>query len=110
MLTYGFTATTLLWILPAGLRGLLVGLYARKRSFELTQKQTIFIVVASALAVTALNTAVMAIDSLIYGYYSKAYVFGALIFRIIAGVLTAVVFSFVIPPLIKQLKKLVNLS
>jgi ECF transporter S component (folate family) len=26
MLTYGFTATTLLWILPAGLRGLLVGL------------------------------------------------------------------------------------
>ena len=49
----------------------------------------------------------MAIDSLIYGYYSTAYVFGALIFRIIAGVLTAVAFSFIIPPLIKQLKKLV---
>ena len=110
MLTYGFTATTLLWILPAGLRGLLVGLYAKKHSFELTQKQTIFIVVLSALAVTALNTVIMAVDSLIYGYYSTAYVFGALVFRIIAGVLTAVVFSLIIPPLIKQLKKYVNLS
>ena len=110
MLTYGFTATTVLWILPAGLRGLIAGLYVRKHNFELTQKQTIFITVLSALAVTALNTVIMAVDSLIYGYYSKAYVFGALVFRIIAGVLTAVVFSLILPPLIKQLKKLVNFS
>jgi uncharacterized membrane protein YraQ (UPF0718 family) len=66
--------------------------------------------VLSALVVTALNTVIMAVDSMIYGYYSAAYVFGALIFRIIAGVITAVVFSFIIPPLIKQLKKFVNLS
>ena len=105
LLTYGLTPTTVLWILPAGLRGLLVGLYVKRHSFELTQKQTVFIVVLSALAVTALNTLIMAVDSLIYGYYSAAYVFGALIFRIIAGVLTAVVFSLILPPLIKQLKK-----
>ena len=105
LLTYGLTPTTVLWILPAGLRGLLVGLYVKRHSFELTQKQTVFIVVLSALAVTALNTLIMAVDSLIYGYYSAAYVFGALIFRIIAGVLTAVVFSLILPQLIKQLKK-----
>ena len=57
--------------------------------------------VLSALAVTALNTVIMAIDSLIYGYYSTAYVFGALIFRIIAGVLTAVAFSFIIPRMLE---------
>ena len=107
LLTYGLTATTVLWILPAGLRGLLVGIYAKKHGFELTQKQTVLIVVLSALAVTALNTVIMAIDSLIYGYFSTAYVFGALVFRIIAGVLTAVIFSLLIPPLVKQLKKLV---
>ena len=105
LLTYGLTPTTVLWILPAGLRGLLVGLYVKRHSFELTQKQTVFIVVLSALAVTALNTLIMAVDSVIYGYYSAAYVFGALIFRIIAGVLTAVVFSLILPQLIKQLKK-----
>ena len=107
LLTYGLTATTVLWILPAGLRGLLVGLYAKKHGFELTQKQTVLIVVLSALAVTALNTVIMAVDSLIYGYFSAAYVFGALVFRIIAGVLTAVIFSLLIPPLIRQLKKTV---
>ena len=107
LLTYGLTATTVLWILPAGLRGLLVGLYVKRHGFELTQKQTVLIVVLSALAVTALNTVIMAVDSLIYGYFSTAYVFGALVFRIIAGVLTAVIFSLLIPPLIKQLKKLV---
>ena len=30
MLTYGFTVTTLMWILPNAVRGLLVGLYAKK--------------------------------------------------------------------------------
>ena len=34
LLTYGLSPTTLLWILPAGLRGLLVGLYAKRHQFE----------------------------------------------------------------------------
>ena len=29
MLTYGLTVTTVLWILPAGIRGLVVGYYAK---------------------------------------------------------------------------------
>jgi len=60
---YGLTATTVLWILPAGVRGLLVGLYAKKHSFSMTTHQTVFITVLSALVVTALNTLVMYIDS-----------------------------------------------
>ncbi len=108
LLTYGLTATTVLWILPAGLRGLLVGLYAKKHDFILSQPQMIVITVSSALAVTALNTIIMAVDSIIYGYYSNAYVFGALVFRILAGILTALVFSVLLPPLIRAIKVQMN--
>ena len=38
MLTYGFTVTTLMWILPNAVRGLLVGLYAKKHGLDLTMK------------------------------------------------------------------------
>ena len=68
MITYGFTVTTLLWILPAGLRGLFVGLYARKRSFSMTTPQTVFITVLTALFVTALNTLLLYVDSWVYSY------------------------------------------
>ena len=66
MITYGFTATTLLWILPAGLRGLLVGLYAKRHGFDMTLRQTVFITIATALLVTALNTLFMYVDSWVY--------------------------------------------
>ena len=34
MLTYGFTVTTLMWIFPNAVRGLLVGLYAKKHGLN----------------------------------------------------------------------------
>ena len=63
MLTYGFTVTTLMWILPNAVRGLLVGLYAKKHGLDLTMKQTAGIVLATSLLVTALNTVALYIDS-----------------------------------------------
>lgn len=105
MLTYGFTVTTLLWILPAGVRGLLVGLYAKKRNFDMTLEQTALITILSALVVTALNTLVMFIDSKIFGYYSWAYVFGAVVPRIIAGILTASAFAALLPPIVNTLRE-----
>ena len=105
MLTYGLTVTTSLWIIPAGVRGLLVGLYAAKKGFSMSGRETAFITVISALVVTALNTAVMYIDSVIFDYYSYVYVFGAMLPRIVAGVLTAAVFSLLLPTLLAALKK-----
>lgn len=110
MITYGFSVTTLLWILPAGVRGLMVGAYAKHKKFEMTRTQTVFITVLSALVVTALNTLVMYIDSKIFGYYSYAYVFGAMIPRIIAGVITAVVFAVLLPELLKILRRHIKLG
>lgn len=105
MLTYGFTVTTLLWILPAGVRGLMVGHYAKAKNFDMTLEQTALITILSALVVTALNTLVMFIDSKIFGYYSWAYVFGAVVPRIIAGILTASAFAALLPPIVNTLRE-----
>lgn len=46
LLRYGVSATTLLWILPYALAGLVTGFYAKRRGFSLTTGQTVGIVVA----------------------------------------------------------------
>lgn len=107
MITYGFTVTTLLWILPAGVRGLLVGLYARRRGFSMSLRQTAFITVAAALVVTALNTLVMYIDSRVYAYPFAA-TLPTLVMRVVAGVLTAVLFSLLLPPILSALRRLLG--
>ncbi len=103
MLKYGLTATTVLWILPAGVKGLMVGAYAKHHAYRLRRGQTFFIIAASSLVVTVLNTAVMYIDSKLYGYYSYAYVFGMLIPRVISAVLTSAVHLVVTELLMKPL-------
>ena len=105
MITYGFSATTVLWILPAALRGLLVGLYAKRRGFSMSLPQTVFITVSTALLVTALNTLFLYVDSWIYSY-SYAAALPTLLLRIAAGVITAVLFSFLLPPLLGTLRRL----
>ncbi len=105
MITYGFTATTLLWVSPAVIRGLAMGLLFI--AFKKNLKPYILAIetVISSLLVTAANTLVMYIDSKMYGYYSYAYVFGGIVPRVISGVITAVVFAIILPPIIKTLYK-----
>ena len=105
LLSYGLSVTTVLWILPAAFRGFFVGSFAKLLGEKFKGKVMLFVIVASSLLVTALNTGVMAADALIYGYYSHAYVFGALIFRIISGVITAVLYTVVVPELLKYLRQ-----
>lgn len=107
MITYGFTATTLLWIIPAGLRGLLVGLYAKRHSFDMTLRQTIFITIATALLVTALNTLLMYVDSWVYSY-SYVAALATLALRIVAGIITAVLFSLLLPTILSALRRLLG--
>lgn len=105
MITYGFTATTILWILPAALRGLLVGLYAKRHGFSMSLRQTVFITVATALLVTALNTLFLYVDSWVYGY-SYAAALLTVVMRVAAGVMTAVLFSLLLPGILGALRRL----
>ena len=107
MITYGFTATTLLWIIPAGIRGLLVGFYAKRHGFSMTLRQTVFITISTALLVTALNTFFMYVDSWVYSY-SYAAALATLALRVLAGIITAVLFSLLLPALLAALRRLLG--
>ena len=106
LLTYGFTATTFLWTVPAVARGLSVGLIFIAFNKSLKRLPLILNCILSALIVTGLNTIVMYVDSKIYGY--PAALFGImLISRIISGVVTSAAIAVVLPPIIK---KIINIS
>lgn len=105
---YGINATTILWILPHAVSGLIVGAYAKHQNFALTRKQIIFISIISAFCVTALNCLALLVDSLIYDYYSPAIVFGNIIIKIITGVILAVIYSSILPDIINFAKRRVN--
>ena len=101
---YGLMITTPLWIIPHAVSGLIVGLYSKKNNYDLSYKKTIFITIVSALLVTILNTVAIYIDSKVFGYYTFAYVFGSIIFKFIAGIILAIIYSIIIPKLIKPFK------
>ncbi len=106
MITYGFSATTLLWVMPATFRGIIMGLLflAFKKSFKTTF--LIFEITVSSLVVTAINTVVMYLDAKIYKYPIE--LFGiALVYRIIIAVITAVVFALIVPYIVKSIKKVI---
>ncbi len=105
LLRYGVSATTALWILPYVLCGLLVGCYAKSRRFELSQRQTLSIVVLAELMVTLLNTGVIFVDSKLYGYYTPALITGSLALRLVICVVKATAYSFALPPLLLALRR-----
>ncbi len=104
-LKYGFSATTVLWILPYIIFGAIVGRYALRRKFSLSRKQLLFIVIVGELLVMVMNTAVIYVDSRIYGYYTFVYVFGSLIIRLIVCVAKSIAFGAILPVLLKTIRR-----
>lgn len=107
MLTYGFGPTTLLWILPAGIRGLSMGLLFSAFGKSIKFRHLIIEIVISSLLVTAANTLVIYLDSVILGYFSMEVVFGMLVARLISALITAVVYSAIVLFVYRPVKKFV---
>ncbi len=105
LLRYGLSVTTLLWIAPYALSGLLLGLYARKKGFSLSRRQVALAVALASLLIFVLNTGVMYVDSVVYQYYSFLYIFGSMPLRLVILVVKAVGFGAVMPALIAAAKK-----
>lgn len=110
LLGYGITVTTVLWVIPPAIRGLVVGLAAMgprhtERPLESRPVVCYAACVAAALCTTVSNTLVMAIDALIYGYYSKAVVFADLAWRLASGMIIAVIIATVAMPLALLLRR-----
>ena len=105
LLKYGVSSTTLLWILPYCIMGFLLGLYAKKSGYKNTDRQILIAVVLSELLVTILNTGVMYVDAVVYGYYFKGFITGGLVLRLFVCIGKAVVFGIVVPKITTAVKK-----
>ena len=105
MLSYGFTATTALWIIPYMVCGLFVGLCARIKRFDLTNRQLMVIVVIGELLVTFFNTIALYVDSHVYGYYHPTIITGVLGLRLVICVVKAMAYSVILPSLRKPIRK-----
>lgn len=103
---YGISVTTILWVLPHALSGLIVGLYAKKLNYNLSFKQISFISIISTLLVTSLNSLALYIDSLIYGYYYLGLILGGIFIKITIGILLAIIYSLIMPKLLTYIKKI----
>lgn len=99
LLRYGVSATTLLWIVPYVVCGLIAGTWSRLNHFRLERAQTVFLVISAELAVTGLNTIPIYVDSKLYGYYYPGIILGVLALRLAISVGKGVAFGLILPEL-----------
>ena len=112
--SFGLTPTTVLWILPIVARGLLMGMAVKvlqnklKLSAILEQKFPLVfggVCIVTGVVSSCLNTLALYVDSKMFGYYNYALVFGSLLVRVLLGVVTSIVITIMIKPVLYALKK-----
>lgn len=111
LLTYGVTYTTVLYLIPPALRGLVVGLGSiaalRLGGGRLEDRRTACyaVCVAAAVCTTVGNTLVNWLDSVLMGYYFPGLILGDLAWRLIVGVVNAVLMASLAMPLVRLLRR-----
>ena len=109
LISYGIGPTTILWVIPAVARGILMGYLFR--AFKKSTKPGIIAIETciSSLVVTLLNTGALLLDNMMYGYTTYYAIFVAIPMRLVAGILTALVFSLMLPTILDSLNNHVKL-
>ena len=105
LLSYGITATTVLWIIPFVVAGAVAGLYAKRAGFNNSRKELIIIFIACELIIWALNSGAIYADAKIFGYYYPGIVSGMLLIRLGTAVAKGIVLGVVSQPVLKALSK-----
>ncbi len=110
LLSYGLSYTTIFYLIPPALRGITVGLGAAvflKRGQRLEQHRSALYAVCSVAAVitTIANTLVNWLDSVLFGYYTPVLIFGGMAYRLLLGVITAIIVATLAAPVVKLLRK-----
>ena len=106
LLRYGVSATTLLWIVPYIVCGLIAGAWGSMTRFRLERVQTVFLVVAAELAVTGLNTVPIYVDSKLYGYYYPGIILGVMALRLAISVGKGIAFGIILPELAGTIRRI----
>ena len=114
MIHYGFTPTTVLWMLAPALRGLIVGaavlLLRRSMSVDtiLGSKRpwVYFLVCIVAAVFTSLaNTGAYYVDSKMLGYYTYELIFGVAGVRIVSNVVSSILTAILAIPILAALRR-----
>ncbi len=103
MVGYGLMATTIIWVIPIGVRGLIIGLYAKMKKYQLGKIETMALIIVSSIVVTVLNT---------FGLYMAGFLtkfrqtfWPALGTRLIPSIITAVVIGVITIAVMKPLRR-----
>lgn len=105
---YGITVTLAVWLLPPVFYAWIIGLAAKRQAEKPLESRPVAcyaVCILAALVRTAANTIGIWIDSVVYGYYSFAIVFGAAAIRFVTGIVTAVLVATVAMPLVRLLRR-----
>ena len=107
LLTYGLSPTTILWMIPPMSHALIVGLYARRRGFELSYRQMGAIVLAASLATTIVTSVSLYLDARFWGY--PANLTGIiLLFRFINSIIMGIIYTAIMPRTIRLLRRAIG--
>ena len=114
MIHYGFTPTTILWMLAPALRGLIIGaaVLMLRKSMSLDtilgskRPWVYFLVCIVAAVLTSLaNTGAYYVDSKMFGYYTYELIFGVAGVRIVSNVVSSVLTAILALPVFAALRK-----
>ena len=110
VMMYGLMPTTILWLLPPVARGLVIGGAARffwKSGCLLESRPVTCYVVClvGSFATSCVTTVCLWLDSLIYDYFSFAFVFGSALIRFGKDIVIVAIVTTIVIPLMKLLRR-----
>lgn len=112
--SFGLTPTTLLWVLPIVIRGGIIGccgkLLEKQMSVSKICEKRVPIVftlvcILSGLISSCFNTIAFYVDSKMFGYYSYALVFGALLMRLVLSGISSILMCMMAKAVFHALRK-----
>lgn len=108
MLIYGLMATTIIWVIPIGVRGLIIGLYAKHKKFKLGNFETFVLIIISSLVVTVLNTIGLYLAGILTNFTET--IFTVLGPRLLSSLLTAIIYGIIVIAIMKPLRKFFHIG
>ena len=110
IISFGIMPTTLLWVGPYIIVGLLSGTYAKKKKGQFSSRELRFFLLAMELTITALNTLSLYIDGHVYGYYKPSIIFATLIPRIVIAAVKGYLYGYLLPPIHEAIQKKLSIG
>lgn len=108
---YGLGPTSILWIIPILIRGLVIGLYAKKKNYIYTTFEIALIMILSGILLTLLNTVSIYINNILLGNKKAIQTMLVMIVpRMLTTLSTNIVYIPIVPFLLKRIKAVMNRS